>query len=366
MSRKKHIIFTVTNDLNYDQRMIRICTSLANAGYKVTLVGLKRKKSKPLIHRPFKQVRLPIIAEQGKLMYADYWLKLFFYLLFKRFDAICSIDLDTIVPGYLVSVIKAKKRVYDAHELFTELKEVITRPPVKKMWEYIEHKMLPRYPVGYTVGYYCSLYFKEKYGCNYKVVRNATVLKPLDIPVRKEKYILYQGWVNEGRCFEELIPAMKMVDMMLVVCGGGNFYDKAIQLAKEHGVSEKVIFKGFIPPDELVEYTRNATIGLMLLHAVSKNNEFSLANKYFDYMHNGVPQLCMNLPEYSKINKEFEVAMLIDDPVTPESIAEGLNKLINDKEYYNRLQQNCIKAREQYCWQKEEKTLLSVYDKLFS
>jgi hypothetical protein len=36
---KNKIIFTVTNDLNFDQRMQRICSTLSNAGYEVELVG---------------------------------------------------------------------------------------------------------------------------------------------------------------------------------------------------------------------------------------------------------------------------------------------------------------------------------------
>ena len=32
----------------------------------------------------------------------------------------------------------------------------------------------------------------------------------IQIPVKKEKYILYQGAVNEGRSFETIIPAMKV------------------------------------------------------------------------------------------------------------------------------------------------------------
>src|SRR5581483_3840210 len=125
MKRPIRIICTVTNDLNYDQRMIRICTTLAEAGYDVTLVGFKRKTSKPLIERPFRQVRIPIIAERGKIMYADYWVKLFFFLMFRKADIFCAVDLDTILPVYHASLLRGKKRVYDAHELFTELQEVI-------------------------------------------------------------------------------------------------------------------------------------------------------------------------------------------------------------------------------------------------
>ncbi|MCB9046627.1 MAG: glycosyltransferase [Chitinophagales bacterium] len=346
--------------------MIRICTSLTEAGYKVTLVGFKRGKSKPLTPRPYQQVRIPILAEQGKLLYGGYWIMLFFYLLFKRCDALCAIDLDTIMPVYLVSIIRNKKRVYDAHELFTELKEVVTKPREKKIWDWIERTTLPNFNYNYTVGHYCALYFNEKYNKNYAVVRNATVLKPFTIPERKKRYILYQGWVNEGRCFEQLIPAMRHVDMQLIVCGEGNFFEQAKALTVEYGLQDKIQFKGFLPPDELKQYTEQATIGLTLFHAVSLSNEYSLANRYFDYMHNAVPQVCMNFPEYREINANYEIAVLVNDPATEEDIAAALNKLITDKAYYEALQQNCMNAREQYCWQNEEKILLKVYEEVFA
>lgn len=361
--RRTRIVCTVTNDLNFDQRMIRICTSLTQAGYDVTLVGFKRKKSIPIIPRPFHQVRIPIIAEKGKLLYIDYWIKLFFYLLFKPADIFCAIDLDTIMPVYSASRLRGKKRVYDAHELFTELQEVVSRPSVYKMWMRIERFAVPRFPVGYTVGSYIAAEFKRRYNVDYGLVRNMTVLRPLAMPAKKSRYIYYQGAVNVGRCFEFLIPAMKEVNAPLVVCGEGNFFEEAKALAKEHGVEHKVIFKGYIPPEELLQYTREAYIGLTLFEAVGPSNHWSLANRFFDYMHNGVPQLCMKYPEYERINAGYEVASLIEQP-TIESIATALNHLLADDAYYDRLQKNCLEARVHYCWQAEEKTLLKTYENL--
>jgi glycosyltransferase involved in cell wall biosynthesis len=358
------IIFTVTNDLNYDQRMIRICSTLAEAGYDVTLVGFKKKKSPPIVPRPYKQVRLPIIAEQGKIMYVDYWLKLFFFLLFSKVDILCAIDLDTILPVYYVSKLRGKKRVYDAHELFTELKEVTTRPTVLKMWNWIATHTIPNFPVGYTVGDFCSKYFKDKYNADYKVVRSATVLKPLQIPNKKERFILYQGAVNVARCFEQLIPAMQYVDAKLIVCGEGNFYAEALAITKQYHLEDKVIFKGYVPPEQLRDYTLQAWVGITLFEDTSLSNRYSLANRFFDYMHNGIPQLCINYPEYEKVNAEFEITTLIETPPTPESIAAALNRLLSDDNYYYRLQNNCLKAREKYCWQEETKTLLQIYAQL--
>lgn len=361
--KSKRIVCTVTNDLNYDQRMIRICTTLVEAGYDVTLVGFKRKKSKPLIDRPFKQVRLPIMAEQGKLLYAHYWFNLFFFLLFRKADVLCAIDLDTILPVYYVSRIRGLKRVHDAHEIFTELREVITRPSVYRMWKWIGNHTVPKFPAGYTIGECYAEDFKNKYGVNYGVVRNATILRPITIPEKKERFILYQGAVNVGRCFEQLIPAMKQVDAKLIICGEGNFYANAVALTAEHGVEDKVIFEGYVPPAKLADYTIRAWVGITLFEDTSLSNRLSLANRFFDYMHSGVPQLCMKYPEYERVNAEFEIATLIEE-ATPGAIATALNRLLTDDDYYNRLQQNCLAAREKYCWQEQAKTLLATYENL--
>jgi len=361
--RKTRIVCTVTNDLNYDQRMIRICTSLANAGYDVTLVGWKRKKSQPIIERPFKQVRLPIIAEQGKILYFQYWLSLFFFLLFRKADVLCAIDLDTILPVYYISRLRNKKRVYDAHEIFTDLKEVISRPAVHKMWTWIANHTVPKFPIGYTIGESYAEDFKKRYGVDYGVVRNATILRPVQIPVKAERYILYQGAVNVGRCFEQLIPAMQYVNAPLVICGEGNLSEKVKDLIKQYELEDKISFKGYIPPEQLRAYTLNAWIGITLFEDTSLSNRLSLANRFFDYMHNGIPQLCNKYPEYERVNERYEIAALIADP-TPENIATALNNILEDDAYYNRMQQNCMLARVQYCWQEEEKTLLAIYSRL--
>lgn len=364
-AKKKHIVLTITSDPNYDQRMIRICTSLHEAGYQVTLIGRERPISKPLIPRPFQQIRIKQRIDTGKLFYLTYNLKLLIKLLFIKADAFCAIDLDTILPVYYASRIRRMPRVYDAHELFCYMQEVISRPSIYKMWQAIEKHTVPNFPFGYTVSEGYREAYKAQYGVDYKVVMNATVLRPLEIPPKPEKFILYQGAVNVGRCFEELIPAMQWVDAKLIIIGQGNFYEQAQALVAQHQLSEKVIFKGYVPPAELPAYTRQASIGITLFVAGSKSNELSLANRFFDYMHAGVPQLGVAYPEYETINERYEIATLLQE-VTPENIASALNRLLTDDAYYNRLQQNALRAREVYNWQVQEETLLSVYEELFA
>ena len=141
----KRIIFAVTTDLSYDQRMIRICTSLSSNGYLVTLVGRKVNASIPLSQQPFLQKRLSCIFNKGKLFYAEYNLRLFIYLLGQKMHCICAIDLDTIIACYLISKLRNITRVYDAHELFCEMKEIVTRPRVYKIWKNIEKLTVPKF-----------------------------------------------------------------------------------------------------------------------------------------------------------------------------------------------------------------------------
>lgn len=357
------IYFIVTNDLSYDQRMVRICTSLTNAGYTIKLVGRKLSDSIPLINQPFLQKRIYCVFKKGKFFYAEYNIRLFFYLLFKKMDCICAIDLDTILPCYFISKIKNIARVYDAHELFCEMKEIISRKKIYMLWKRIERYSVPQFINGYTVSKPIADEYYKMYKVNFDVIRNMPVNQPINIPVKKEKYILYQGAVNEGRGFEFIIPAMKFVKAQLFVCGEGNFMQQAKQLTAMHGLNNKIIFKGYLSPQELQTYTLNAWAGINLLDEQGLNNYYSLANRFFDYIHAAIPQLCIDFPAYREINDQLEVAVLISD-ITIQNIAKQINILLEDEVLYQRLQQNCLQAKEVFNWQKEEIKLIHFYKKL--
>ncbi|MDQ6763671.1 MAG: glycosyltransferase [Bacteroidota bacterium] len=357
------ICLTVTNDLSYDQRMIRICSSLVGAGHKVELIGRLLKNSLPLFKHSFKQKRLKCFFYKGKLFYAEYNIRLFFYLLFKKTDCICAIDLDTILPVLFCSKLKKAKRVYDAHELFCEMKEIVTRPKIYSAWKKIEKFSVPKFTNGYTVNRPIAREFKKMYDVNYEIIRSVSLKQEFEPVVKDGDIIIYQGAVNEGRSFETLIPAMQRVNAELIIFGDGNFFEQAKALVKKNILDDKIIFRGKVEPGILSKKTREAKIGVTLFDDKALSNYYSLANRFFDYIHAGIPQLCVNYPAYEEINKEFEVALLIDD-LSPENIARNLNRLLQDEDLYYHLQQNCLKASEAYCWQNEEKKLIEFYRKI--
>jgi glycosyltransferase involved in cell wall biosynthesis len=344
--------------------MQRICTSLTENGYTVTLVGRKLSSSLPVQHQKFSQKRISCWFNKGKSFYFEFNLRLIFYLLFRKMGAICAIDLDTIIPCHSISRLKKIPRIYDAHELFTEMKEVITRPRVKKIWTKVEKKLVPKFKLGYTVSESIADEFHKRYQVNYQTIRNLPVLKSLDNIQPTEKFILYQGAVNEARGFEFLIPAMQWVNCKLIICGDGNFMEQMKKIISDNNLENKIELKGMLPPDQIWKISQQATIGIALAEKEGLNQYLALPNKFFDYIHAGLPQVTMNYPEYIKINNQFKVAILIDD-LEPKNIAAAINSLLADDVLYRNLKNNCMTAREELNWQHEEKKLLAFYQSVF-
>jgi glycosyltransferase involved in cell wall biosynthesis len=364
----KHIVCTVTNDLVYDQRMARICTALHNAGYHVTLIGRTHQQSPPLLQKPYTQKRFKCWAQKGKLFYIEYNIKLFWLLLWQQADVYCAIDLDSILPNLWVSKLKRKARVYDAHELFCEMEEISSRPLIYKIWKTIERYAVPQFKNGYTIGHYYAQQFKAMYNVHYSIVRNAAVLSNMAImPQPQPTYVLYQGAVNKGRSFDTLIPAMHKAQLPLVICGSGNYFTQTQQLIQQHKLQHKISLNGYIAPDKLTEYTSKAYIGITLFSNGSKSlsNYYSMANRFFDYMHAGVPQICVNYPEYARVNEQYKIAILVND-LMPNTIAQAINTLVEDKELYTQMVENCKACRQQYNWQQEEQVLINFYKNLLS
>lgn len=320
--------------------------------------------SAPLAIFSFKQKRLHSFFTTGKLMYVEYNLRLFLYLLLIKADLFCAIDLDTILPVYFASKIRSIKRVYDAHELFTEQKEIVTRPAIQKMWLKVEKFAIPKFLHGYTVNNFIAEEFKRRYGVDYAIVRNLPRYKGgVQTQPEQPPFIIYQGAVNEGRSFETLVPAMAVVNGKLLICGEGNFFNELKVLITKYEVAHKIELRGYVSPGELAKLTPSASVAVMLFENTGLNQYYSLANRFFDYIMAGIPQVCVDFPEYRKLNDQYHVAYMIPDTQV-KTIAEALNNLLNDTVLYKNLKENCLKAREILNWENEEKVLVAFYKTL--
>ncbi len=361
MGKIKKIVFTVTNDITYDQRMERICTTLSENNYDVYLIGFLKKRSVKLETKTYKQTRLPVLFKKGKLFYLEFNFKLFWYLLFKRFDIYCGIDLDTLLPVFLNARLKGKLIVYDAHEYFTELPEIVDRPIIKKMWLRLEKYLLPKIKYNYTVGAAIGEILSQKYQQPYTIIRNVPVYQEEKENHFIQNYILYQGALNKGRGLEPLMQAMAFIDAELYIAGEGDLSAELRDFASTLPHANKIRFLGYVRPSELKKYTLEAKIGVNFIENIGLSYYYSLSNKFFDYIHAGLPQITMDYPEYASLNAKYHVALLIAD-LKPNIIATSVNSLLQDAMFYSQLKQNTVIAAKELNWQKEELSLIQFYD----
>lgn len=364
IAKHKKIFFTVTNDLTTDQRMIRICSSLAAAGFEVTLVGRVLHNSAPLKAATFKQKRLCCFFNTGKLFYAEYNLRLFFFLLFQKMDGLCAIDLDTILPGVFISRLKNCPLIYDAHEYFPYVPEVIERPKVQKMWLAIERFSIPKTQLRYTVSKSIAEAFEKEYKLPFEVIRNVPFSRPFEEQEKKEKIIVYQGALNKDRGLEQFLAAAVGMPWIVYLYGDGDIKENLVKLVKEYGLEKNVFFKGKLDPSTLWTATQKAYIGINLAVDTSLSYKLSLSNKLFDYIQAGIPQVMINLPEFERINNEAAIGLLINS-LEIEDIRSAINRLLDDEKLYIRFVQNCISLRAIHHWENESENLIKMYHDLF-
>ncbi|WP_321425311.1 glycosyltransferase [uncultured Bacteroides sp.] len=373
----KRIVISVSNDLIADQRVAKVSASLHNNGYNVLLIGCIKKERKPL-KRPYRTYRFNLFFKKKFIFYLEYNLRLLFVLLFKRKDILLCNDTDALPANFIASKLCRVPLVFDAHELFPEVPELVKRPQVKRVWEKIEDIIFPHLKYSYTVCESIAEHYKQKYGIKMGVVRNIPNKTDSNTPINnnqrkaletlpsleEKKLLLYQGAVNVGRGVEWIINAMPYLDnCILCICGEGDLFHEMQALAKEKQLEKRVIFTGRLPFEELNQYTALADLGFILLENMGLSYYYSLPNRVFDYMKYGVPVLASNFPEIARIVEPNHTGKLISH-YEPEYLAEVITQMLKEWEdkstYKNRLKE----LADKYCWENEEKVMLEIVRKV--
>ena len=101
----KRIFVSVSNDVYNDNRVKKTCRSLNSYGLDVHL--LCKKSSECNINPAFYKMHpIKFFFKKNFLYYAELNTKLFFKLIFKRFDILWANDLDTLLPLFIISKIR--------------------------------------------------------------------------------------------------------------------------------------------------------------------------------------------------------------------------------------------------------------------
>lgn len=360
------IILCVTNDVVTDQRVNRIATSLKKLPSAISIIGVLRKGSLSVtsdfgVH--IKRIRL--LFQKGPMFYAEFNTKLFFCLLFNKADIVVANDLDTLPAVFFACSVKRIPVVYDSHEYFTGLPELVNRPFIKGIWHRIERAFLPRMKYAYTVSSPIASRYRETYGIKLKVIRNLPYrimnVHESNEPGEPERRIIYQGALNMGRGLELAVSAMKyMTNCRLLIAGSGYLEAELRELTESTGVSGKVQFLGLLPPDELVKYTMNAHLGISLEENTSLNYFYALPNKVFDYIQARIPVLVSDIPGMAAIVQKYEVGM-VTEAKDPRTLSKVFALMLFDEQQRSKWKTKLDQAASELCWENEEPELLELY-----
>jgi len=362
-----HIVLAVTNDISTDQRLIRTAHTLFNLPARITIIG-RRIVNEPIYDDPrFRMVRMRMIFNRGPLFYAEYNLRLFGRLMMVKADLLVANDLDTLPAVFLASRIRKIRMVFDSHEYFTEVPELINRKRVKRVWEWLESKMLPKIRHACTVSLPIAQAYQRKYGIEMKVVRNLPFKRErgstsfIQLRTGHEKIVLYQGSLNIGRGLELVIRAMQFTrNTHLVLIGKGDIESDLRQQVSTMGLSGRVTFTGRIMPDRLSDYTWQADLGLSLEEDLGLNYRFALPNKVFDYIQAGVPVLVSDLPEVRTLVEKYHIGM-INTTGNAEELGTLISEILVNEKQLSEWKLNLKKAASELCWENEEPKLISLY-----
>ena len=367
------IIHTTISDCENERRIFNEALTASRNGYEVKILSLKTPELKA--HQFVGTVVLERIAirywQGGPLKFLSFNFKLFIRLLFEHFDILHVHDLWVLPASALVAIIRRKKLIYDTHEYYRGLEIFNVKPFSGKIWSITEKFFIRFIDTMVCVNPFHADLFLKMYPeipspviiMNLPRKKNMNeILKPKSYRER-ENTILFQGIFKPGRGLFQVIKAMRHVnDGYLEFIGFGELEEAMRQLVDELELQEKIMFRGKVSWDHLLNETQQTRGGLVIFEPTSENYRFASPNKFFEYVMAGTPVIASNIPTFRYFLSEFEVGLLVDSN-SEEQIADAMERLLSDEESWNYFHLNCLKAREVWNWEIQEEKILDMYKK---
>ncbi len=363
MKKDSHydLVVLVSNDVAHDRRMERACNALAANKWRVLIIGRELETSPSLDLKPYHVHRVRCKINHGPLFYLELNIRLANCLKSIVYDRLLCVDFDTL--GVLKLVNQGSKRIYfDSHELFTEVPELHGKPIKRWLWSRLLKSVSPLILQAYTVSDEIAEELKSAYNLNFEVIHNVPLLSKSELQLTKQDptilRLVYIGVLNPGRGLETVMKVvLECSYMTLNVVGDGPLRSNLQSMASN---CQRITFQGMLEENEMVEHVKSADLGLNLLDVSSKSYYLSLANKFFDYAHCGIPSLCMNTPTYKRFTELYHCAYLIDD-MKIQTVSKALKEIHDYPDQRILLSQGALALSKDYNWEIESEKLLGLY-----
>jgi len=266
-----------------------------------------------------------------------------------------------------LSVEKGGVYGYDTHELATEefadrLRWRFWKRPLVRA---IERRSIGGAAVVSTVSEGIAKRLQDLYSLPRlpAVIRNTPVFesahfRPTAAPIR----VLYHGIVAPGRGLEATIDSVAAwrpdFNLTLRGPGDGHYIDKLRRRIGERGLADRIVLAPPVPMIALVREAAAFDLGFFALPRTSRHNEFTLPNKFFEYVMAGLALCVSDLPEMARLIRDYELGVTFPS-IDREAIAAAVNAL--DPQSIDHYKGNALAAASQLCWERESKHLVNAY-----
>ena len=281
-------------------------------------------------------------------------------------------DLELVPIGLIIKLFKNKPVIFDIHENFIDqIKYKSKIPSVFKsiflfILKFVNKYILSFFFIIFAENSYVKLYPKLKKN-KYEVILNLPILKIFDkynLITRKKKYdLFYIGAITPERGYAEMIQALdilhkKNLKLKLHLIGP-NWYK--LGLSENYKYLEKyVIFYGRLDIKDGYKYSKNARIGLSILHPID-NYINSYPTKIFEYMACSLPVITSDFDLYKSIVEDNQCGICIN-PRDPNQLANAIEKIFSNPILVDQYGKNGRKlVKKKYNWSIEENKLLKFY-----
>jgi glycosyltransferase involved in cell wall biosynthesis len=200
---------------------------------------------------------------------------------------------------------------------------------------------------------------------NINIIPHGVIIKKLTITSSKEKTktIIYLGALTKDKGIEDALKTFSYLAKegnynFWVIGKGGKAYEKnLLKLVKELKIKNKVKFWGFVKEDKKFELLSKAHV----LINPSVREGWGLVNIEANTF--GVPVVAYKSAGLIDSVKNG-VSGLIIKKNTPEELAKGVIKILNDSKRYQNLRAGAISWSKNFSWDKSCQKSLSLFKKL--
>ena len=351
--------------------------SLARAGYRVTLVGLKRTATTDL---PPDVSFVEVVARKGMRKLGTVRM-IFRAALEQRAGVYQCFDPWALAVGLLMKRGRRDVRVvYEATESYPRIQLERKDVPLPVRWltyflvRFLEHAAVRRADWIIDTTRTRARRF-ARLGRRVSVVAN---LPPVGlVPEADEErkpWVVCTGLICRHRGFDVLLKAFALVatklpQVRLRVMGlfapGEGLEAWSREFLRQTGLESRVDFLGWIPTYRgMFKELASCSLGVILFQPYWWNDYSNLPDKLFDFMATGLAVIASRFPEMERVVEQTGCGWLVD-PTDPVSVAAAIEQaLANPEECRARGQAGRRAVRERYNWDSAERALLGVYERI--